>query len=298
MGAISAMYELAVTTSHVPAQSDMETREITIGALLREVAAARPEAEALVEVRQDGTEGRRWTYAELLKDAERLAMALSTRFAPGERVVIWSPNSPEWVLMEYACALSGLVLVTANPAFQARELAYVLEQSRAVALFLVEKFRGNPMGQIGLRSLTSIARSAKSRTWKASALYAEGLPPACFARSCPGRRRDDPIYVRHDRFSQGRGAQPSRVESTMRGSTRPVAAQLRRRPGSTSCQCFTPRAAGWSRLDAFRRGAAWCWSAFLTQMCLTSWKRPRGHHPWRADHGGGLARRAGLELRS
>ena len=81
------MYELAVTTSHVPAQSDMETREITIGALLREVAAARPEAEALVEVRQDGTEGRRWTYAELLKDAERLAMALSTRFAPGERVV-------------------------------------------------------------------------------------------------------------------------------------------------------------------------------------------------------------------
>ncbi|NCW65795.1 MAG: feruloyl-CoA synthetase [Rhodobacteraceae bacterium] len=147
------MYELAVTTSHVPAQSDMETCEITIGALLREVAAARPEAEALVEVRQDGTEGRRWTYAELLKDAERLAMALSTRFAPGERVVIWSPNSPEWVLMEYACALSGLVLVTANPAFQARELAYVLEQSRAVALFLVEKFRGNPMGRIGARPL-------------------------------------------------------------------------------------------------------------------------------------------------
>ena len=54
VGAISAMYELAVTTSHVPAQSDMETCEITIGALLREVAAARPEAEALVEVRQDG----------------------------------------------------------------------------------------------------------------------------------------------------------------------------------------------------------------------------------------------------
>ena len=104
------MYDLKLTTSHVPAQSDMETREITIGALLREVAAARPEAEALVEIRQDGSEGRRWTYAGLLADAERLAMALSTRFAPGERVVIWSPNSPEWVLMECACALSGLAL--------------------------------------------------------------------------------------------------------------------------------------------------------------------------------------------
>ena len=120
VGAISTMYDLTLTTSFVPAQSDMETREITIGGMLREVAAARPDAEALVEVRQDGSKGRRWTYADLLVDIDRLAMALSTRFDPGERIVVWSPNSPEWVLMEYACALSGLVLVTANPAFQAR----------------------------------------------------------------------------------------------------------------------------------------------------------------------------------
>jgi len=180
------MYELAVTTSHVPAQSDMETREITIGALLREVAAARPEAEALVEVRQDGTEGRRWTYAELLKDAERLAMALSTRFAPGERVVIWSPNSPEWVLMEYACALSGLVLVTANPAFQARELAYVLEQSRAVALFLVEKFRGNPMGQIGAEVAASIPSVREVTDMESVAFYTEGYRPIALPDVAPG----------------------------------------------------------------------------------------------------------------
>ena len=150
------MYDLNLTLSHVPAQPDMKVREITIGALLREKAAAKPDAEALVEIRQDGTEGRHWTYAELLKDAERLALALSTRFAPGERLVVWSPNNPEWVLMEYACALSGLVLVTANPAFQARELAYVLEQSGAVALFLVNEFRGNPMGRIGDEAVTDI----------------------------------------------------------------------------------------------------------------------------------------------
>ena len=171
------MYDLTLSISHVPAQSDLDTREITIGALLREVAAARPEAEALVEVRQDGTEGRRWTYAELLKDAERLAMALSTRFAPGERVVVWSPNSPEWVLMEYACALSGLVLVTANPAFQARELAYVLEQSGAVALFLVEEFRGNPMGRIGAEVTASIPSVREVTDMKSDALFAEGARP-------------------------------------------------------------------------------------------------------------------------
>jgi fatty-acyl-CoA synthase len=171
------MYDLHLTTSHAPAQSDMETREITIGALLREVAAARPDAEALVEVRQDGSEGRRWTYAELLDETERLAMALSSRFAPGERVVIWSPNSPEWVMMEYACALSGLVLVTANPAFQARELTYVLEQSGAVALFLVDTFRGNPMGLIGDEVVANISAVREVTDMQSAALYAQGPRP-------------------------------------------------------------------------------------------------------------------------
>ena len=173
------MYELSLTTSHTPAESDMETREITIGALLREVAVARPDAEALVEVRQDGSEGPRWTYAELLAETERLTLALSTRFAPGERVVIWSPNSPEWVLMEYACALSGLVLVTANPAFQARELAYVLEQSGAVALFLVDAFRGNPMARIGAEVAAGIAAIREVTDMESDALFARGSrPPA------------------------------------------------------------------------------------------------------------------------
>ena len=145
----------------------------------------RPDAEALFEVRQDGAEGRCWTYAELLKDSERLALALSTPFAPSERLAIWSPNNPEWVLMEYACALSGLVLITANPAFQARELAYVLEQSGAVALFLVEEFRGNPMRQIGTEVAESIASVREVSDMETATLYAEGVPHTFFARSCP-----------------------------------------------------------------------------------------------------------------
>ncbi len=173
------MYNVTLSNSLFPAQNDAESCEITVGGLLRDVAAARPDAEALVEVRQDGSEGRRWSYAELLVGAERLARALSTRFAPGERVVVWSPNSPEWVLMEYACALSGLVLVTANPAFQARELAYVLEQSGAVALFLVEEFRGNPMGRIGAEAVTDIAAIREVTDMESDALFAQGTrPPA------------------------------------------------------------------------------------------------------------------------
>ena len=151
------MYEVALTEACFPAQRDIDVREITVGGLLREMAARRPDAEALVEVRQSGEIGRRWSYGALLADSERLAVALATRFHPGERVVVWAPNSPEWVLMEYACALAGLVLVTANPAYQVRELRYVLEQSGAVALFLVREFRGNPMAEIGAAAADGLA---------------------------------------------------------------------------------------------------------------------------------------------
>ena len=149
-------YEVALSEAYFPAQEDREAREITVGGLLRETAALRPSAEALVEVRQSGEIGRRWSYAALLAESERLALALASRFRPGERVVVWSPNSPEWVLMEYACALAGLVLVTANPAYQVRELRYVLEQSGAVALFLVDEYRGNPMAEIGAQAVDGL----------------------------------------------------------------------------------------------------------------------------------------------
>ena len=55
------MYNVTLSNSLFPAQNDAESCEITVGGLLRDVAAARPDAEALVEVRQDGSEGRRWT---------------------------------------------------------------------------------------------------------------------------------------------------------------------------------------------------------------------------------------------
>ncbi|MGB3795345.1 MAG: AMP-binding protein [Alteraurantiacibacter sp.] len=128
--------------------ADDEILDTTIGGLLRDQAATNGTRYALLEGLPDGTVGRRWTYAELLNDAERLAKGLTMRFQPGERVAVWAPNVPEWVLVEYAAALAGLTVVTVNPAYQKRELAYVLDQSTAAALFLINEFRGNPMAKI------------------------------------------------------------------------------------------------------------------------------------------------------
>lgn len=152
------MYDIKLHTSWFPAQTDASIRDISIGALLREIADSHPDAIALQEIDDEGQNARILTYAALLAESEKLAHVLASRFTHDEKVVVWAPNQPEWILMEYACALAGLVLVTANPSFQAKELRYVLEQSGAVALFYVTEFRGNPMAEIAAEALEGNTR--------------------------------------------------------------------------------------------------------------------------------------------
>jgi fatty-acyl-CoA synthase len=127
-------------------------RDITIGEALAEVAGKFPDEVALVAGVADPAERCQWTYAELYRQSQCVAKALLTRFEPGDRVAVWAPNIPEWVLLQYGSALAGMILVTVNPSFQADEVAYVLNQSRSAGIFLLTEFRGNPM----LRHLESV----------------------------------------------------------------------------------------------------------------------------------------------
>jgi fatty-acyl-CoA synthase len=116
--------------------------ERSIGDALRQAALDWGPRSALVEGAALAADRRRWTFAELLRDAEQVARALLTKFQPGQHVAIWASNCPEWALLEFGAALAGLTLVTVNPAFQAKELEYVLRQSEAVGLFVVPEYRG------------------------------------------------------------------------------------------------------------------------------------------------------------
>lgn len=142
------MYKTALTESYFPAQGGTDPAPVTIGEMLRASVARAPDQPALKELGYDGAIGRIWTYAELLADVERLARALAARHAEGARVAVYANNLPEWVLLELACGLAGVTLVTVNPAYQKRELKYVLEQSRSEAIYYVADFRGNPMQAI------------------------------------------------------------------------------------------------------------------------------------------------------
>lgn len=134
-----------LTESYLPADTSAPVLETTVGSVLEEAAAVAPDALALVEGIADVGTRRTWTYTELLDDARTVARGLASRFDKGERVAVWAPNIPEWVLMEYGCALAGVVMVTINPAYQAQELKYVLEQSRSSGIFYLPAHRGNSM---------------------------------------------------------------------------------------------------------------------------------------------------------
>jgi len=142
------MYRVELKDSYFPAQGGPEPASITIGGMLRASAASAPGRPALKELGYDGAVLRTWTYADLLNDAERLARALASRHAEGARIAVYANNVPEWVLLELACGLAGVTLVTVNPAYQKRELKFVLEQSRSEAVYYVRDFRGNPMQEI------------------------------------------------------------------------------------------------------------------------------------------------------
>ena len=131
--------------SYAVGPGEPEVRDISIGGALAEAAAEYPDRLGLIAGNSDPTMRREWTYAELYAQSQAVARALLARFKPGDRVAVWAPNIPEWILMEYGCSLSGVILVTVNPSFQADEIAYVLKQSRSAGIFLLSEFKGNRM---------------------------------------------------------------------------------------------------------------------------------------------------------
>src|SRR5260221_1161291 len=110
----------------------------TIGGNLRRIAAMLGGSEAVV----DAPTGRRWTYRQLDADTNALARGLlAAGVEARDRVGIWAPNCAEWVLLQYATAKIGAILVNINPAYRSHELSYVLRQAGVRMLVSAESFK-------------------------------------------------------------------------------------------------------------------------------------------------------------
>jgi fatty-acyl-CoA synthase len=113
---------------------------LTIAQVLEHTAARYPDHDALVFPQQ----GYRVRYAEFLAEVRRAARALvALGVEPGEHVAIWATNQPPWVILQFAAAAIGAVLVNINPAYRAHELRYVLEQADITTLFLTDCFKAS-----------------------------------------------------------------------------------------------------------------------------------------------------------
>ncbi|MBL8463664.1 MAG: AMP-binding protein [Thauera sp.] len=124
--------------SYVHGASDKPLIGQTIGRFFDEACARHAGREALVVRHQDV----RLTYAQLKSKVDALACGLMRLgLEPGERIGIWSQNTLEWTLTQFASAKAGLVLVNINPAYRRSELEYALNKVGCRALVLSPAFK-------------------------------------------------------------------------------------------------------------------------------------------------------------
>ena len=200
--------------SYVRGAETPPLREETIPGLLAAAVAAHGPREAAVFSAQ----GLRLTWTELSAAVDRLATGLlDLGVGPGDRVGIWAPNRPEWLLTQFAAARIGAILVNVNPAYRVGELEYALAKVGCKALVLADVFKSSDyVGMIQrlapeletatpgalraerLPELRAAIRMGAGRTPGMLAFDAVAATPADAARLDPitaGLRQGDPINI-------------------------------------------------------------------------------------------------------
>ncbi|WBV61611.1 AMP-binding protein [Chryseobacterium camelliae] len=126
--------------SYVHGASDIPLLGQTIGANLKNTVEKFPNQEALICTHQNY----RATYQEFYNQTTAVAKALIFLGAKaGDRIGIWSTNRYEWVLLQYATARIGVILVNINPAYRTSELIFVINQSEISHIFSSLAFKSS-----------------------------------------------------------------------------------------------------------------------------------------------------------
>lgn len=113
-------------------------RSLTLGQILDQTIAKYPDNEAIVYTDRDF----RLTYKEFGNLVDRTARGLmALGIKKGEKVAIWATNVPHWVTLQFATAKIGAILLTVNTYYKISELAYLLGQSEAENIFIIDGFR-------------------------------------------------------------------------------------------------------------------------------------------------------------
>ena len=177
----------------------------TIGKNLERTAARAPDNLALVSRHQN----RRYTYAEFDAAVDEVARGLlGLGLEVGDRIGIWSPNCYEWVLVQYATAKAGVILVNINPAYRTSELAYVLNQSGCRMLVAAQAFKTSnyeAMIEEVRRDLPALEKVILLGTdgWDSLVAGAASVPDEALRERMAGLQFDDAINIQYTSGTTG-----------------------------------------------------------------------------------------------
>jgi fatty-acyl-CoA synthase len=194
-----------MTLSHATGPDAPPLLERTIGDDLDATATRFPDHDALVDV----SAGTRWTYRELVADVDRLARGLlATGVRRGDRVGIWAPNRAEWVLVQYATAKIGAILVNVNPAYRTHEVAYVIQQAGISTMVVADSFKTSryPAMLDEVRDRCDTLRRTVvlgSSDWDELFAGAEAVSPEELADVQGSLSPDDPINIQYTSGTTG-----------------------------------------------------------------------------------------------
>ncbi len=212
--------------SYVSGPSTVPLLGETIGHCLNRTADAYADREALVSCHQ----GLRYTYRRLRAEVDRAARGLlALGVERGDRVGIWSPNTAEWMITQYAVAKVGAILVNVNPAYRLRELEYALHQSGVSVLVLARRFRtadyvgmlvelapelelasGAPLRSAKLPALGTVVYlgddpAPGGMAWPQLLALGDTIQPSALADRESGLQFDDPVNIQ---FTSGTTGAP------------------------------------------------------------------------------------------
>ncbi|UNO39348.1 AMP-binding protein [Streptomyces sp. MST-110588] len=177
----------------------------TIGADLARTIEKFGDREALVDM----AGGRRWTYAEFGRAVDEVALGLLAKgVGKGDRVGVWAPNCPEWVLVQYATARIGAVMVNINPAYRVHELAYVLKQAAIGVLVSATAHKTSDYRRMieQVRAESPALRDViyiDDPTWGGLLAAGAGVPHAKLAAALERLSPHDPVNIQYTSGTTG-----------------------------------------------------------------------------------------------
>jgi fatty-acyl-CoA synthase len=171
----------------------------TIGENFDRTVATFADREAVVVAHQ----GVRWTYAEFAERADRLARGLiAFGLQPGDRMGIWAPNCSEWLLVQFASAKAGVILVNINPAYRTSELQYALRQSGCRLLVAARAFKTSNYVQM-VEEVAPLCEALERTVFLETPEWDELAAGDASAQLPSGLQFDDPINIQYTSGTTG-----------------------------------------------------------------------------------------------